>query len=117
MIVPKPNKDLRICNDQRDLNEAIKREHYYIPSLNEIVSKLKDATYFSVVDCSNRFWQVKLDEESSKLYIFNTPFGRYRSIRMPYAISSAPAVFQKKIRQLYDGVEGIDMYIDYICLM
>lgn len=116
VIVPKANKDLRLCIDPRDLNKVIKREHYYIPSLNDVVSKLEGACYFSVVDCSSGFWQINLDERSSKLCTFNTPFGRYRFLRMPYGISSAPEVFQKRIRQIYDNLEGVEIYIDDVLI-
>lgn len=45
---------------------------------------------------------------------FNTPFGRYRFKRLPYGICSAPEVFQRRIRQLFDSVEGVDVYVDDI---
>lgn len=34
-------------------------------------------------------WQIKRDNESSKLYTFNTPMGRYRFLRLSFGISSA----------------------------
>ena len=50
---------------------------------------LSDAKYFSVLDATSGYWQIKLDEESSLLTTFNTPFGRYRFTRMPFGIHSA----------------------------
>ena len=49
---------------------------------------------FSVLDATSGYWQVKLDEASSKLSTFNTPYGRYRFIRLTFGIKSAPEVFQ-----------------------
>lgn len=86
VIVPKRNEDIRIYIDRKELNKAIKREHFYLPSLEDIVNKLENAKIFSVVDCSNGFWQICLDNESSKLCTFNTPFGRHKFLRMPYGI-------------------------------
>lgn len=114
VIVRKSNNDLRLCIDPKDLNLAIKREHFYIPNLDDIISNLKDAKYFSVLDCSNGFWQIKLNERSSKLTTFNTPWGRYRFLRLPYGISSASEVFMKRLREIFDTVEGIGMYVDDI---
>ena len=34
--------------------------------------------YFSKRDASNAYWQIELDEESSKLLTFNSLFGRYQ---------------------------------------
>lgn len=110
-VVKKPNGDLRICLDPKELNESIKREHFRIPTLEEIVGKLAGAKYFSTLDASNGFWQVLLDDSSS-LCTFNTPFGRYKFLRMPYGICSASEVFHKKMFENFDDLEGVCMYID-----
>lgn len=39
-IVKKANGDLRICLDPKELNLAIKREHFRLPTLDEIISRL-----------------------------------------------------------------------------
>ena len=77
---------LRICLDPRDLNLVIKCEHFPMPTIEEIATRLNGAKLFSVFDASNGFWQVELDDESSSLTTFNTPFGRYRWKRMPFGI-------------------------------
>ncbi|XP_067687858.1 uncharacterized protein [Haliotis asinina] len=66
VIVEKPNKQLRVCIDPKDLNKAIKREHFKLPTRDEITAKFSNARYFSKLDASAGFWQLRLDEESSK---------------------------------------------------
>ena len=114
VCVTKSDASLRICLDPRDLNNAIKREHYQLPTVEEITPTLTHAKVFSVLDASAGFWQIKLDEESSHLCTFNTPFGRYRYLRLPFGICSAPEVFHKNIGQLFDDIEGVATYIDDI---
>ena len=46
-----------------------------------------------------------LDDESSKLTTFNTPFGRYRFPRMPFGIHSAQEIFHKRNR-LFENLDG-----------
>jgi hypothetical protein len=89
LTVKKPGK-LRICIDPRDLNTAIKRSHYLMPTLEDILPNLANAKVFSVLDAKEGFWHIKLDESSSFLTTFWTPFGRYRWLRMPFGLSSAP---------------------------
>ena len=72
--ITKPNKT-RICLDPRDLNNSIKREHYPMPTIEEIVSRLPQATVFSTLDATCGYWQIPVDEKSSKLLTFNTPYG------------------------------------------
>ena len=116
VIVEKPDGTLRICLDPRELNKSIKREHYQIPTLEDIQAKLNGANYFTSLDCSAGYWQVKLSEDSSMLTTFNTPFGRYRFLRMPFGISSAQEVFQKKLNQILEGIPGVVNYIDDILI-
>ena len=75
IIVEKPNGTLRICLDPRPLNRAIKRHHYQLPTAEEIFSDIKQATVFSKLDASSGYWQIPVDNETSKLLTFSTPYG------------------------------------------
>ena len=114
VIVEKKNGNLRICLDPRDLNKAIMREHYKLPSREEIASQFTGAKIFSKLDASSGFWQVQLDDASSRLCTFITPFGRYRFLRLPFGISSAPEVYHKIIHDLYEGLPGVNTMMDDI---
>ena len=94
VAVPKRDGKLRICLDPRDLNRAIHREQFPLPTIEDVANRLHGAKVFSVLDVRKGFWHIELDEESSLLTTFNTPFGRYRWKRMPFGICSAPEVFQ-----------------------
>lgn len=56
-----------------------------------------------------------LDDESAKLCTFATPYGRYCFLRLPYGIKSAPEVFHKRFKQIFD-LEGVELYIDDIII-
>ena len=114
VTIIKPNGKLRICIDPRNLNKAIKREHYPMKTIEEIASRMPNATTFSVLDASSGFWQVKLDEPSSKLCTFNTPFGRYKFNRLPFGISSAQDVFQAVTSEMFEDIEGVEVIVDNI---
>ena len=111
VTIVKPNK-VRLCIDPKDLNKAIKREHYPMRTIEEVVSRMPNAKIFSALDCSNGFYQIKLDEESAKLCTFNTPFGRYRFHRLPFGICSAPEIYQKVMNQIFDDIEGVEVIVD-----
>ena len=68
----KPNGDLWLCLDPKDLHKAILREHYKVPTLEETAHKLAGAKVFSKLDAKNVFWSIILDEKSSLLTAFNT---------------------------------------------
>ena len=112
VIAEKKDGNLRLCLDPCDLTKVIKREHYKIPTVEEIASTLAGKIVFSILDEKDGFWQIPLDEESSFLCTFNSPFGRYRFLRCPFGISSAPEVFQKRNDQLFGDIEGVHMVFD-----
>ena len=78
------------------------------------MSQFANAKYFSKLDASSGFWQMKLDNESSKLCTFNSPFGRYKFLRLPFGIASAPEVYHKTIHMIYEHLEGVDTSMDDI---
>ena len=116
VITKKKNGELRICMDPKDLNESIKREHYQIPTREEIISEMSGANYFTKLDASQGFWQLKLDESSTKYCTFNTPFGRHCFLRLPFGIKSAPEIFHRAMEQIIEGLDGVRVYIDDIII-
>ncbi|KAK3084719.1 hypothetical protein FSP39_017965 [Pinctada imbricata] len=113
VIARKPGK-IRICIDPKDLNAAIKREHYHLVTVEEIAERLPNSTVFSKFDASSGFWHIELDDESSKLLTFNTPFGRYRYLRLPFGITSASEVFSKRLQDLMKDLPGVECLVDDI---
>ena len=84
MVVQKPNGKLRICIDPKPLNKALKRSHYLLSTLEDLLPELTQAKVFSDLDVRNGFWHIELDNESILLTTFAAPFGRYRWKRMPF---------------------------------
>ena len=112
VVEPKKNGKLCICLDPMDLNRALQRENYPMPTTEEVVSRLHGAKVCRSLDVSNGFWRIVLDEESSFCTTFNTPFGRYRWKRMPFGIRSTPEVFQRKMHELIEGLRGVEVIAD-----
>jgi len=108
VVLQKKTEAPRMCLDQRDLNKAIKREHFKLPTKEEIMAQFAGAKWFSKLDASSGFWQLRLDEESSKLSTFTTTEGRYRFLRLPYGILSAPEVYKKTIHMIFEDIPGVD---------
>jgi len=112
VVVQKSNGKLRICLDPRDLNRAIKREHFIIPTFADIAPKLHGKRIFSVIDMKDGFWHIRFDEASSKLCTFNSIFGRYSYTRLPFGIASAPEVFQKKANEVFGDIPDVFVIFD-----
>ena len=116
VVVMKPDGRVRLCIDPKPLNKALKRNHFPTPTIDDILPELSKARLFSVCDARNGFWHVELDESSSYLTTFATPWGRYRWKRMPFGISPAPEEFQRRMSEALEGLEGVKVIQDDILL-
>ncbi|XP_062593536.1 uncharacterized protein K02A2.6-like [Saccostrea cucullata] len=87
-----------------------------LPNLDDIAPKLCKATVFSKLDASSGFHQIPLDPESCHLTTFITPFGRYCFQRVPFGITSAPEIFQRRMSEILADIEGTDAIMDDIII-
>ncbi len=114
VVTQKKDGRVRLCIDPKPLNSALKRNHYPMPTIEDILPELSQARYFTVLDAKNGFWHVQLDEESSFATTTGTPWGRYRWLRMPFGISPAPEEFQRRLDIALEGLTGCKAVADDI---
>lgn len=103
-----------MCLDPKPLNKALKRNHYPLPTIDDLLPELSRGEVFAVVDVKNGFWHVHLDDESSKLTIFATSWGCFWWLRMPFGISPAPKEFQLRLNEVIEGLDGVRTVTDDI---
>lgn len=91
---------------------SCERLHCMLSNLEDIAPKLAGDKYFSTLDASGGFFRIPLDDDSSFLTTFITPFGRYRFKRVPMGISLSPEVFQTKMEEILGSLEGCEPLCD-----
>jgi hypothetical protein len=70
----------------------------------------------SIFDITHEYSSLQLDKRSSMLTTFNTPFGRYRWLRLLFGISASVALLMQKISEILKGLSGITSIVDDILL-
>ena len=108
---------MRICVDLKPLNESVLREVHPIPRVNEALAQLTGVTIFTKLDAKSGFWQIPLSPESRPLTNFITPFGRYHFNKLPFGISSAPELFQRRMSAILEGLERVICLIDDVLVI
>ena len=116
VVTLKKSGEIRICLDPHELNKVLLREHYTLPVLDEVLHELKESKIFTKVDLSSGYWHVKIDEESSLLTTFQTCFGRFRWLRLPFGLNVASEIFQKKLIDAFEGLDGIVCIADDVVI-
>ena len=114
-IVPvlKPNGDVRICGDYRlTVNQCAIVDQYPIPRIEELFSTLAGGKIFSKLDMSQAYCQLPLNDESKPLTTINTQKGLFQYNRLCFGVSAAPAIFQRAMENLLNGIPGVLCYLD-----
>ena len=98
-IVPVLKSDttsVRICGDfKQTVNRVAKLDRYPIPIVEDLFSSLAGGKSYSIIDLSQAYQQLRLDDESMKYVVINTHKGLFQYTRLPFGISSAPGIFQR----------------------
>ena len=77
-------------------NRAICCDHHKMPTVEEVTHKFANSRYFTKLDAHHGYWSIVLDEESSLITTFNSPFGRYHFLHLPFGLVCSQEIFQKR---------------------
>ena len=117
VTIVKDNGSLRLCGDYKvTVNQALEKDPYPLPTVEELLAKLGDGQIFSKIDLREAFQQLKLSEKSKSLLTVNSIIGLLQYERMPYGIKTAPQVFQKVMDKMLAGLNNVVCYIDDILI-
>ncbi len=69
-----------------------------------------------ILDARSGYWNVRLDDESSLLTTFNTPFSRNKWNHLAFGLVCAHDVFQKKFNETFGDIPGITGTVDDVII-
>ena len=87
-----------------------------MPKAEDIFSKLNGATYFTTLDLCARYHHIPLDNSSIPKTAFNSPFGKYEYVKVPFGLGQAPAYFQELMTGILKDVSFAIAYLDDIII-
>jgi hypothetical protein len=117
VIVPKHNGKMHLCGDFKvTINCMIDVDQYPLLRPNDLFTALAGGQKFTKLDLSQAYQQLPLDEESQKLVTINTQRGLFQFTRLPFGVASTPALFQRMMDIILQGIPHTICYIDDIAI-
>ena len=117
VAVPKKDGRFRLCGDYKvTINQALIIDQYPLPKPEDLFATLANGTVFSKLDLSQAYLQLQLDEASMPYTTVNTHQGLYQYTRLPFGVASAPAIFQRLMDTILQGISGVICYLDDILI-
>ena len=116
-VIPviKKNSSVILCGNYKvTVNSVAKNEVYPLPRIEELFAAVAGGKIFSKLDLSHAYLQLQMDKASQEYVTINTHRGLYRYTRLPFGISSAPAIFQCTMETLLRDLPMVVVYIDDI---
>ena len=118
-IVPviKSDGSIRLCGHYKStINPNLDTPVYPLPSIEDCLSEMINGELFTKLDIRQAYNNLCLNEEDQKLVTVNTHKGLFVPTKLPYGISSAGAIFQRKMDQVLKGIPGVTCRVDDICI-
>ena len=104
-----------LCGDyQTTVNKVAKFDSYPLPRIDDLFASLSGGRTFTKLDLAHAYLQIPLDAESKIFTTINTHRGLYQYNRLPFGISSAPAIFQRTIENILQNLPHTCVYLDDI---
>ncbi len=117
VIVDKKDGTKRFCVDFRRLNQVTRPMSFPLPVIDDILSLLGNATYFTALDCKSGYWQCRVAEEDKAKTAFACHRGLFEFNVMCFGLANAPGVFQQLMTKVLTGLGHFAIaYIDDILI-
>ena len=116
VVVKKKDGRPRRTVDFQDLNKQCLRAPNHGESPFHTARRVPEGMWKCVFDAVDGYHSVKLDQESSELTTFITPWGRYRYLRFPQGHCSAGDAFNGRVQEILAHIPRLVRIVDDMCI-
>ncbi|GBG80811.1 hypothetical protein CBR_g31367 [Chara braunii] len=119
LFVPKKGGTLRMCIDYRGLNAITVKNAEPLPHINDLLDRVQGCRYFTKIDLKSVYHQIAIRLEDQHKTAFQTRYGLYEFVVMPFGLCNAPGTFQHSMNRIFHNYldKFIAVYLDDILIL
>nr|GEX86661.1 reverse transcriptase domain-containing protein [Tanacetum cinerariifolium] len=104
----------RVCIDYQKLNDATRKDHFFIPFMDQMLERLAGNEYYCFLDGFSGYFQIPIDPQDQENTTFMCPYGTFAYRRMPFSLCNASGMFQTCMMAIfYDMIEKtMEVFMD-----
>lgn len=95
VLLVKKDGTFRFCVEFRQLNALTAKTKYPVPVIEELLDELTHASWFSCLDLTAGYHQIRLKSGEEFKTAFQTHTGQYEFLVMAFGLTGAPDTFLK----------------------
>ncbi|GBG89959.1 hypothetical protein CBR_g50049 [Chara braunii] len=118
LFVPKKGGTLRMCIDHKGLNAITIKNGEPRPRIDDLLDRVQGCRYFTKIDLKSGYHQIAIRPEDQHKTAFQTRYGLYEFVVMPFGLCNAPGTFQHAMNMIFHDYldKFIVVYLDDILL-
>ncbi|GBG81622.1 hypothetical protein CBR_g32614 [Chara braunii] len=118
LFVPKKGGTLRMCIDYRGLNAITVKNRDPLPRIDDLLDRVHGCRYFSKINLKSGYHQIAIRPEDQPKTAFQTRYGLYEFVVMPFGLCNIPGTFQHAMNRIFHDYldKFVIVYLDDILI-
>ncbi|KAG9224755.1 hypothetical protein CCMSSC00406_0002094 [Pleurotus cornucopiae] len=109
LFVKKKDGSLRLCVDYCGLNHILKKGHYPLPLISDLLDTPRKASVYTKIDLRHAYHLVRITEGDEWKTTFRTHYGSFEWLVVPFGLTNTPSAFQQFMNDIFADL--LDVYV------